>query len=260
NCSVRGPWTGRLALGLHFTTCTPTHVSYIISVRVKIRKMLRLGVAKTLMGAVKALEGVQSSTGRILGYSGQNACKYCLTEGTRNLHTTTKMDKEHDRKDMIRSAPTRDEGAFGEATKDIDAPLREFVGMFPDEKTADLLFDGERFADLPIIHVSVSKNNTLMTISNAQGEVKMHRSCGIEGFKNTRKGTNIAAQATAISLATRALDRGIKNVRVTIKGLGPGRISALKGLTMGGINVVSITDRTPISWNCNPRPRAAKTL
>jgi len=212
------------------------------------------------MGVVKTLENSQSVPERIVGISGHKACKYGLTEGTRNLYTSSKLNKEHDRKDMIRSAPSRDDGALGETTKDIDASVREFAGMFPDEKTPDLLFDGERFADLPIIHVSVSKNNTLMSITNAQGEMKMHRSCGTEGFKNSRKGTNVAAQATAISLATRALDRGIKNVRVSIKGLGPGRISALKGLTMGGINVISITDRTPISWNCHPRPRAAKTL
>jgi len=223
--------------------------------------MFRLAVARTITGAVKTLEGAQTAPGRILGYSGHNACKYSrLSEGTRNLHTTNKTDKEHDRKDMIRSAPAKDDGAFGENTKDIDAPIREFVGMYPDEKTADLLFDGERFADLPICHVSVSKNNTLMSISDAEGVVKLHRSCGIEGFKNTRKGTNIAAQATAISLATRALDRGIKNIRVSVKGLGPGRVSALKGLTMGGLNVVSITDRTPIAWNTCPRPRAARTL
>jgi len=222
--------------------------------------MLRLAVARTILGVVKTLEGAQSSSGRILGYSGHNACKYSLVDGTRNLHTSIKMDKEHDRKDMIRSAPSKDEGVLGENTKDVDAPIREFGGMYPDEKTADLLFDGERFADLPIVHVSVSKNNTLMSIADAEGKVKLHRSCGIEGFKNTRKGTNIAAQATAISLATRALDRGMKNVRVTIKGIGPGRISSLKGLTMGGLNVVSITDRTPISWNCHPRPRAARTL
>lgn len=50
------------------------------------------------------------------------------------------------------------------------------------------------------------------------------RSCGMEGFKNTRKGTNIAAQATAISIATRIMERGIKSVRIAVRGLGPGRM------------------------------------
>ncbi|KAG7163940.1 30S ribosomal protein S11-like, partial [Homarus americanus] len=102
--------------------------------------------------------------------------------------------------------------------------IYRYDGMFPDENTPDLLFDGVRFADLPILHARFSKNNTLLTLTDAQGVVKMYRSCGLEGFKNTRKGTNIAAQATAISLATRALDRGLKNVRVKVAGLGPGRM------------------------------------
>lgn len=66
-----------------------------------------------------------------------------------------------------------------------------------------------------------------MNMTNAKGEPQMLRSCGMEGFKNTRKGTNIAAQATAISLSTRILERGIKAVRVAVRGLGPGRMVKL---------------------------------
>lgn len=87
----------------------------------------------------------------------------------------------------------------------------------------------------------------------------MIRSCGVEGFKNTRKGTNIAAQATAITLGGKIVERGVKTARVTVRGLGPGRMSAIKGLTMAGINVVSITDTTPVSWH-PPRPRKVKRL
>merc|ERR1712179_577683 len=61
---------------------------------VKTRKMLRLAMARTILGAVKTLEGAQTAPGRINGYSGHNACKYSLMEGTRNLHTTVKLDKE----------------------------------------------------------------------------------------------------------------------------------------------------------------------
>ena len=63
-----------------------------------------------------------------------------------------------------------------------------------------------------------------MNITNAKGETQILRSCGMEGFKNTRKGTNIAAQATAISISSRILERGIKAVRVAVRGLGPGRM------------------------------------
>lgn len=57
----------------------------------------------------------------------------------------------------------------------------------------------------------------------------------------------------------RALERGYKTVRVTVRGLGPGRMSAIKGLQMGGLNIVSITDTTPVSWY-PPRPRKQKKL
>lgn len=85
------------------------------------------------------------------------------------------------------------------------------------------------------------------------------RSCGVEGFKNTRKGTNIAAQATAITLSQRAIERGIKAVRIQVRGIGPGRMSAIKGVQMAGLNVVSVTDNTRVSWN-PPRPRKQRRL
>lgn len=100
--------------------------------------------------------------------------------------------------------------------------------MFPDAETPNRLFAGVPFKDLPTANVRVSKNNTIITICDGAGVPKIIRSCGVEGFKNTRKGTNIAAQATAISIATKALDRGFLNVRVTVRGLGPGRMVSWK--------------------------------
>ncbi|XP_063226224.1 small ribosomal subunit protein uS11m isoform X2 [Bacillus rossius redtenbacheri] len=131
--------------------------------------------------------------------------------------------------------------------------------MFPDERTPNLLFGGIPFKDLPICNIRASPNNTIFTITNHKGEVQMTRSCGVEGFKNTRKGTNIAAQATAVSLGSMALERGYKLLRVRVRGLGPGRMSAIKGLQMGGLNIVSVTDSTPVSDN-PPRPRKRKRL
>lgn len=85
------------------------------------------------------------------------------------------------------------------------------------------------------------------------------KSGGTEGYKNARKGTTVAAQAAALSFSTVAQMKAIRNVRVVVKGLGPGRLASLKGLQMGGLNVVSITDRTPAPEKC-PRPRKAKRL
>ncbi|GBM99350.1 28S ribosomal protein S11, mitochondrial [Araneus ventricosus] len=130
---------------------------------------------------------------------------------------------------------------------------------FPDENTPDTLFNGVRFADLPIVHIRVSKNNTIYMLTDSKGNSKEVRSCGIEGFLNTKKGTNIAAQATAISFSTRLLRKGFSQVRVSIRGLGPGRMASIKGLEMGGLDIISITDRTPVMFGGN-RPRKQRRL
>lgn len=74
--------------------------------------------------------------------------------------------------------------------------------IFPTLDSDKELHDGMLYKNLPICNVRVSHNNTIFTLTDAEGTVKLHRSCGMEGFKNTKKGTNIAAQTTAISIAT----------------------------------------------------------
>lgn len=131
--------------------------------------------------------------------------------------------------------------------------------LFPDENTPEALFNGVQFKDLPIVNIRVTKNNTILSLTNPKGEIQVIRSCGVEGFKNTKKGTNIAAQSTAITFCGKIVERGIKQARVTVRGLGPGRMSAIKGLQMGGLNIISITDTTRVSWN-PPRARKQRKL
>ncbi|KAJ8941800.1 hypothetical protein NQ318_015925 [Aromia moschata] len=172
-----------------------------------------------------------------------------------------------DRKEMLRSLPAADEGAAGEKAVDVDASIQKRIDTFPTADTPNKLFKGIPFKDLPIFNIRVSPNNTIINFTDAKGFPKLIRSCGIEGFKNTRKGTNIAAQATAITIGTyttanvliRCSKRGIKTVRVRVQGLGPGRMSSIKGLQMAGLEIVSITDNTKVSWN-PPRPRKQKKL
>lgn len=73
--------------------------------------------------------------------------------------------------------------------------------LFPTLESDNLIFGGSAYKDLPICNIRVTHNNTIFTITDAVGTVKIIRSCGMEGFKNTKKGTNIAAQTTAISIA-----------------------------------------------------------
>ncbi|KAL0278392.1 UNVERIFIED_CONTAM: hypothetical protein PYX00_000224 [Menopon gallinae] len=102
--------------------------------------------------------------------------------------------------------------------------------FFPDENTPNQLFDGVPFSQIPIVNVKVSANNTILNLTDAKGVTKMIRSCGMDGFKNTKKGTNIAAQATSLNFGRNAVDMGYRTVRVKIQGLGPGRISSIRGL------------------------------
>ncbi|GBP44590.1 28S ribosomal protein S11, mitochondrial [Eumeta japonica] len=150
---------------------------------------------------------------------------------------------------------------FRQTTKPYSASIRAVKkkNIFPTVESDNLLFDGVPYKNLPICNIRVSPNNTVITLTDDAGNVKLIRSCGIDGFKNTKKGTNIAAQTTAVSLAGKAIDKGYKTVRVRVRGLGPGRLAAVKGLQMGGLDIVSVTDNTHVSWN-PPRPRKARRL
>ncbi|XP_030370593.1 28S ribosomal protein S11, mitochondrial [Scaptodrosophila lebanonensis] len=175
------------------------------------------------------------------------------------IHTSASLKKAEDRKEMLASLPAKDEGTTGEKSVDIDTLINRKAKFFPDADTASQLFNGIPFNELPICNIRVSPNNTIISVSDYKGVPRLIRSCGIEGFKNTRKGTNIAAQATAVTISAKAVELGWKTVRVKVQGLGPGRMSAIKGLQMGGLNIVSITDNTPVSWN-PPRPRKQRSL
>uniref|UniRef100_A0A1B6CKB1 28S ribosomal protein S11, mitochondrial n=1 Tax=Clastoptera arizonana TaxID=38151 RepID=A0A1B6CKB1_9HEMI len=178
----------------------------------------------------------------------------------RSFHTTLSLSKMEDRRILISSTPKKDEGTSGEAAIGIDSLIHSREDMFPSENTPKTLFNNIPFSEVPIVNIRVSRNNTIITLTDGiSGKLKAMRSCGIEGFKNTRKGTNVAAQATAISFTNQCLNKGVKTVRVRVRGLGPGRLSSIKGLQMGGLEIISITDSTPVSWN-PPRPRKQRTL
>lgn len=117
-----------------------------------------------------------------------------------------------------------------------------------------LRWGGMTFEELPIAHIKATYNNTLIHVTDHSGQYVARTSCGAEGFRNVKKSTPIAAQTTGISAAAKAQAKGVTFVRVVVKGLGPGRLSAIKGLSMGGLEVVSITDNTPVPHNgCRPR-------
>ncbi|KAL1116259.1 hypothetical protein AAG570_005754 [Ranatra chinensis] len=200
------------------------------------------------------LPGTASFAGSLVSY----CLKFHLPQ--RCLHVSSPLSKVEDRRAILGSVPKVDEGTEGEISVAMDSLIKSRDDMFPSEDTPDMLFNGIPFKHVPICNIRVSPNNTILSISDPKnGHVKLIRSCGIEGFKNTRKGTNVAAQATAISFASNALSKGYNTVRVRVRGLGPGRLSAIKGLEMGGLKIISLTDNTPVSW-WPPRPRKARKL
>lgn len=107
-----------------------------------------------------------------------------------------------------------------------------------------------------VVHIQSTFNNTIVTITDAAGNVVAWSSAGSQGFKGSRKSTPFAAQLAAQDAAQKAMEHGMKSVEVYVKGPGPGRESALRSLQTTGFNVVMIKDVTPIPHNgCRPPKR-----
>jgi len=107
-----------------------------------------------------------------------------------------------------------------------------------------------------IVHVKATFNNTLVTITDPNGETLCTESDGTIGFKGSRKSTPFAAQRAAQSAAQKARKMGVNEVEVLVKGPGSGRESAVTALQAAGLKIVSIEDVTPIPHNgCRPRKK-----
>lgn len=107
-----------------------------------------------------------------------------------------------------------------------------------------------------IAHVHASFNNTIITITDRQGNALAWATAGGQGFKGSRKSTPFAAQVAAENAGRVAQDQGIKNLEVRIKGPGPGRESAVRALNALGIKIAIIEDVTPVPHNgCRPPKR-----
>ena len=107
-----------------------------------------------------------------------------------------------------------------------------------------------------IVHIKATFNNTLVTISDTDGAVVCQGSGGSVGFKGSRKSTPFAAQLAAENAAKKAMEHGMRNVEVYVKGPGAGRETALRSLQAAGFNVIMIKDVTPIPHNgCRPPKR-----
>ena len=107
-----------------------------------------------------------------------------------------------------------------------------------------------------IAHILATFNNTIVTIADRQGNVICWSTSGASWFHGSRKSTPYAAQVAAMSAAKKALDMGLKEVEVWVKGPGQGRESAIRSLQQAGLSITAIKDVTPIPHNgCRPPKR-----
>ena len=107
-----------------------------------------------------------------------------------------------------------------------------------------------------VAHVNATFNNTLVTITDAQGNAISWSSAGSQGFKGSRKSTPYAAQLAAADAGQKAQEHGLKTLEVYVRGPGSGRESALRALQSIGFNITTIRDVTPIPHNgCRPPKR-----
>ncbi len=119
-------------------------------------------------------------------------------------------------------------------------------------KSADRVQEGR-------VYVSSSYNNTIITLTNARGQVLASKSAGAVGFKGTKKSTSFAASRVAEAIANVCKKLAVEKVEVFIKGIGAGRESAVRTLVNQGLNVVSIKDITPIPHN-GVRPKKIRRV
>lgn len=107
-----------------------------------------------------------------------------------------------------------------------------------------------------IVHITATFNNTIVTVTDASGEVLCWDSGGTLGFKGSKKSTPFAAQRAAEAAAEKAKKYGVREVEVRVKGAGAGRESAIRALQMAGLEVKTIEDSTPLPHNgCRPRKK-----
>lgn len=107
-----------------------------------------------------------------------------------------------------------------------------------------------------VAHIKSTFNNTVVTITDAAGNALSWSNAGVAGFKGSRKSTPFAAQLAGKDAAEKAMEHGLRNVAVIVKGPGSGREGAIRAINAAGLNITSITDITPIPHNgCRPPKR-----
>ena len=136
--------------------------------------------------------------------------------------------------------------------------MAKAAGSAADKKGKTKKFKKKERKHVPhgLVHVQASFNNTIVPISDPNGNTVSWKSSGSLGFRGSRKGTPFAAQQAAMNAANQARDHGMRSIEVRVNGPGSGRESAIRALAAAGLDVRQIKDVTPIPHNgCRPPKR-----
>ena len=113
-----------------------------------------------------------------------------------------------------------------------------------------------RIAPTGKVYITSGFNNTIISITDSDGNVLFSGSCGMSGFKGSKKSTPYAATKAAERVGNKAKEAGVKEVTVFVKGPGSGRVAAIKALKSAGLRITAISDITPVPHNgCRPKKR-----
>jgi len=142
-----------------------------------------------------------------------------------------------------------------EVTPPAAAPAAADTGAVPAAAEKRIKRKGKKNILNGVVHIQSTFNNTIITICDVSGNVISWSSAGARGFKGSRKSTPFAAQVAAGDAAAKAMEHGLKNVTVMVKGPGAGRESALRALAAAGLRISLIRDVTPIPHNGCRQPK-----
>ena len=130
--------------------------------------------------------------------------------------------------------------------------------LYPDENTANMLFNGLKYKDLPYVSIRCRSNHTRFWVNKADGKVLFYTSPKMNGFLNAKKRTAVAAQATGHVVGQKLRMLNMRTIRLRIDGYNAGRLSSVKGLVQSGTKIVSISDITTIDWGWCQRAKKRK--
>lgn len=145
-----------------------------------------------------------------------------------------------------------------DATEESEYVSGAAFQLYPDETTADKLFNGVKYKDLPYVTIKCTFNHTRFWVNKANGTLVYYTSPKVQGFLNAKKRTSVAAQATGSEVGKRLRLLNMRTVRLRVSGFNAGRLSSIKGLVQSGTNVVSITDITTVDWGWSQRAKKPK--